>query len=236
MTYFLDTCILLHSATTYDKSYYTKASTLINLDGWLTSDLVYEELKGIRQRREKIYSNVLLYDREKIVGKTLQDYYNNCFKSVLGSNKNDERHIKQLFEICMDALGLKYTHVLKKETIDDFVMELFPKIRNIRVILTQRINDFATPQYYKDHVVAKYYETPAYKPLKSDLYALQDAAQHKQDLLILIDAVAHSEKENKKMEYVTTDAIYDKYRPDIGILVKKHHPTAQLEIRHLKDT
>ncbi len=236
MTFFLDTCILIHSTSPFDKHYYGKASRIVNAGTWLTSNLVCEELRGIKERRERIYKNVLSYDHQKQTGKTLQEFYNNCFKSSLGSNKNDEKHLKRLFESCMEAINLKYNHTLRKETLEDFLMELHPKIQDIKVRLGKIRNDLSSPEYYKNHVVAEYYKSSACKPLKSDLYALQDAAQHEQDLLILIDAVAHSENENKKIDYVTTDAIYDKYRPDLEKLIKKHHPTAQIVIKHLNET
>lgn len=235
MTLFLDTCIFVHSSTSFDAEYHKKAVQIVRLGDYATSKIVYDELKRIRQRREEIYSKVLSYDHEKYLGKTVQDFYNSCFKSSLGSNKNDEIHLKRLFEHCMNAAGIKYAHILKKDALDLFIMELYPKINDIRVAMRRIVSDLTSPQYYKDHVVAEYHESPHYKELKKSLFDLPEANKHKEDLKIITDAIAYSESETKKTTFISTDSIYKTYEKDITEIVKRIHPTAQIEIKHLKD-
>ena len=237
MTYFLDTCILVHASTPFDKNNYDKASQILESGKWLTSTIVAEEVLRICERREKIYLNIVEYVNSKAPEGNFSDLYSSSFKSVLGSNRNDERHVRALFEHCLSEACVKNEDVFTEATRDKFFDVFYPAMNEIRVLLGATKKRFGEAEFKKDHIAPRYYKLKPKKfsEIRNLFYSLPEGKKHKEDIKIYADAVFHSEETGEELIYATTDRIFLANKTTIEKGIKRMQPTSAIEIKHLRD-
>jgi len=226
--YFLDTCIFIH-ATNKSTEWFNKAHKVVFKEEWLTSKVVVEELEEIHKRRKLIYSNLISIDYEKLEGKKTEDFYNKCIKSTLGSNKNDERHLLELYHYILKETELNETTILNEERIKNIQDTVYPLLRVIKVRCGNIVSSFnKDPLYYAKHVVPEVWNTSG-KYLRNQLYRIYGGTQNKEDLRIVTDAALYSHDKNISLDIVTSDG----YLVSVAINIKK--TIKDMELHHIKN-
>lgn len=175
---------------------------------WLTSPVVVEELKKIKKRRKKIYKKIVTFDYKQTP--TAEILYKRCFKSVCGSNPNDERHLSELYEYCIAKLNLKKDAILTNDALSELIKEIYKMIREIKIKLGGILSHFEESSYYQKHVV----ENKINKKMRKELKGLREARDHKEDIKILANAIEYSHRHGIKLDFVTCESF---------ILTNKEH-------------
>lgn len=232
MEQFLDTSIILRSAIRFE-TYFEKASSIVSSDKWITSNIACEELNCIRDRRNKIYKNVIAFEYDNVKEVPVREVYTRCFKSALGDNRNDAKHIEKLFNHCIEKMRLKHSDMLTKVDLESFQTEIFPVIRGIKIKLGSILHKLDDPTYHNTHVVNETWKTSSAKSLKKGLYKL--STKNKEDIKLIIDATLYSEEKREEIIILTTDGFLCEKNGEIKNLIKKFHKFANIEIKHLKD-
>lgn len=242
MTYFPDTCILIKSTCKHEQ-YFKKAHKLIikNEDNWLISTIVYEEFYAIKERRIQFYKNILSLLRNLSKGISIKKdvlwskYFKSTIKTPPKRTKNDEIHLKILFDHLLEKAGLSKKTTFNYDELKKICNISHPIIQNILVITGQINIKFKDPHFFKSHVVQKYYKDSICKRLRHDLYNLKNAHNNKEDLKIVMDATIHSENIIEKMIILTVDSYLLNQISDILMITEKKRPTSNIEIKHIKD-
>lgn len=236
MIIFLDTSIFVCSTIDFENQHEETKSILkgeykgtkIN---WITSRRVVDELISIRKRREKIYKQIITYDYKMVKNKILRDFYNECFKTYHGSNKNDNRHIDNLFTYAQRATGLDMNERLDQNKLDLFRSKIYPTIRKIKVYFGKIVYDFNDPVYNSNHVVTKTRTSTSRRLQRQLRNDIPKSSYFKEDIRIVIDAIEEAYDRNAKITFLSTDFFFNDNKDRIENAVRriyKNHPGIEL--------
>lgn len=193
--YFFDTNVFIPAANKTTELF-DITNTVISEENWLTSKIVVDELKNVYKRRNQIYSTLLgiiSNNYSDFNGKCVGDLYIKCFRSSLGSNKNDGIHIEELYRCLLKETELNETDTLNREKLERILYTIKPLLDNIRRRFFDIDSLFKKAEFYDKHVVPEVGDADTLgKSLKKKFSEMNNASKNKQDLKIVADASIYS--------------------------------------------
>lgn len=230
--YFFDTNVFIH-ATNKTSELFNRCNTIISEENWLTSNIVVNELKNVYKRRNQIYLNlgeVISNNYKDFDDKCTNDFYRKCLKSSLGSNKNDCKHIDELYYSSLEETKLKDTDILNRKKLEEIVSTLGFKLFDIRTRFFKMVSLFNSAEFYDKHVVPAGICDTLSKSLKNKLYKLDYAKRNKQDLNIVVDASIYSNSQSINLDIITSDRYLLENASSIESIIKMGCTQSQIKI------
>lgn len=217
--YFLDTSTILCGVHSYEQ-HHTKAKKLINED-YLLSILVYNELKNIKERRDKIYNAVLNIPLEQ--GWSLDDVYKRCFKANSANNVNDSKHLKEVFEHVLANLKVDSSTIIDESLRDRFTLEIDDVFEKIKFYLLQQFHSIENTTSAKKRIIEQNVGGKFTRLLKS-FKKLREYSKNKNDVTILIHGVEYSCHSKIFINIVSKDVYFYNVSSDVEKYAKRIFP------------
>jgi len=215
-TPYLDTSVILCSFHP-NEPHKKRAMKLVNTNH-LISPIVHDEIKNIYRRRHLIYSSILnllqTVEDNPSLTLTLEDLYRRCFKANYGGNKNDSRHLDDLFKYVLDKLILSRKMKLDVPLLEKFTIKVDDIFTDIKYGTLAIINYLKNPINYNNTVV-KIDIGKKYNKLHKLFKKIKGYSQNKNDINILIHGVEHSCFTNNSIDIISNDHFMIKIQEDV---------------------
>lgn len=200
---------------------YNKAKSVIKEEGtiWMTTEDVIEEIKRIKDRRSKIYKNIISFTSSKlyVIKKlTMNDVYKRCFKSALErDNRNDEKHIKNLFDFCLSEMKITESHRLDEGIMSNLSLVLYPVIQNIRVQTGAFISKFIDPNFSNSHLITTNSLSSHLRKLVKAITEKIGNASIKMDIKIISSVICYGHDKSIDILFLSCDHFFSGLKNEI---------------------